>query len=109
MDAASLPACASALAACLPVPPAWIAVDLRQAEIGPDSLALLALMRRYVERAGAQFVVVSTDPELVRILRDADVTGPYRIGSTLLRAIGAPAGPFRRRRTLRPGPPPASP
>lgn len=99
LDATSLPACASALAACLPVRPPWIVADLRHVEIGRDSLAVLSLMRRYVERGGAQFALVATDPGLLRVLRDANVAGLYRIGSTVLLAISAPGPPIRRRRT----------
>ncbi len=98
LDATSLPACASALAACLPVRPPWIVADLRHAEIGRDSLAVLSLMRRYVERGGAEFVLVTTDPGLLQVLQEANVAGLYRIGSTVLLAIGAPGPSFPRRR-----------
>lgn len=102
MDATSLPACASALAACLPPRPVWIVADLRETELGPESLALLTLMQRYIARGGAQFVMVSTDPDLLQILRDADSPGPYRIGPTVQLAIGAPERSLRRDRFNRP-------
>jgi hypothetical protein len=98
LDAVSLRACATALAACLPMHPAWVVADLRQAGICRESLAVLTLMRRYVERGGAQLVLVSTDPEQLRILRDANVAGSYRVGSTALQAIEASGPPSRRRR-----------
>jgi hypothetical protein len=102
LDAVSLRACATALAACLPMHPAWIVADLRQADISRESLAVLTLMRRYVERGGAQLVLVSTDPEQLRILRDANLAGLYRVGSTVPQAIEAPGPPSRRRRTATP-------
>jgi hypothetical protein len=102
LDAVSLRACATALAACLPSRPAWIVADLRQAGICRESLAVLTLMRRYVERGGAQLVLVSTDPEQLRILRDANVAGLYRVGSTVPQAVEAPGPPCRRRRAATP-------
>ena len=110
LDADSLRACATALAACLLMHPAWIVADLRQADICRESLAVLTLMRRYVERGGAQLVLVSTDPEQLRILREANVAGLYRVGPTVPQAIEASGPPSRPRRAASPwGPRSGSP
>ena len=87
LDTAAWRACGFALAAAVQVESPWVIADLGQATVGPESLAVLALMRRYVARHGALLALAAVSPDGLQALKQAEVTAQYRIMPTLPIAV----------------------
>jgi len=89
LDTAAWRVCEFALAAAVQVESPWVIADLGQATVGPASVAVLALMHRYVARRGALLALAALSPEGLQALTQAQVTALYRIMPTVPIAVAA--------------------
>jgi hypothetical protein len=104
VNAGSLRACASALAAALSSRPEWIVADLRQVALEPESLPVLSMMRRCSERHGTRFVLAAVSSEGRRMLQEARVSALFLAQPTVPLAV-AQAGALSRWNRQRSAPP----
>jgi len=99
LDTAAWRACGFALAAAVQVESPWVILDLRQATVGPESVAVLSLVRRYASRHGARLALAALSPEGLHALQQAQVTALCRIMPTVPAAVAAAGvrmGPVHR-------------
>lgn len=78
VDLATLPACRRAVDDLLQESVELITVDLQVAHFDDESIALLALMRRYAARHGVRFALADIPPHVARVLDRAGVGWLYR-------------------------------
>jgi anti-anti-sigma factor len=78
VDLGTLPTCRRAVDALLQDGVTLITVDLRVAGFDDESIALLALMRRYTLRHGARLALVDIPPHIARVLDRTGVGWLYR-------------------------------
>jgi anti-anti-sigma factor len=78
VDLATLPECRRAVDDLLQERVELITVDLQVAHFDGESIALLALMRRYAARHGARLVLADIPPHVARVLDRAGVGWLYR-------------------------------
>ena len=78
VDLAALPACRHAVDGLLHEGVQEITVDLQVAHFDDESIALLALMRRYAARHGARLVLADIPPHVGRVLDRTGVGWLYR-------------------------------
>jgi anti-anti-sigma regulatory factor len=78
VDLAALPACRHAVDGLLREGATLITVDLQVAHFDDESIALLALMRRYALRHGARLALADIPPHIGRVLTRTGVGWLYR-------------------------------
>jgi anti-anti-sigma factor len=78
VDLATLPACRRAVDDLLQESVELITVDLQVAHFDDESIALLALMRRYAARHGVRLALADIPPHVARVLDRAGVSWLYR-------------------------------
>jgi len=82
VDLTALPGCRRAIDTLLREGVVEITVDLQVARFDDESIALLALMRRYALRHGARLVLADIPPHVARVLRRTGVSWLYRNDTT---------------------------
>lgn len=83
VDLAALPTCRRAVDSLLREGITLITVDLQVAHFDDESIALLALMRRYVLRRGARLALADIPPHIARVLARTGVGWLYRPDSAV--------------------------
>lgn len=77
VDLTALPNCRRAVDTLLRAGVVEITVDLRVARFDDESIALLALMRRYALRHGARLLLTDIPPHIEQVLRRTGVSWLY--------------------------------